>query len=69
LKLLSYLSPFDWLVHFNQEMELANTIQILSYGILSVAGVVVMLDFVKARQELSRAMTSWRVERKDARGQ
>jgi hypothetical protein len=47
-------------------MELTTAIQILSYGILAAAGVVVGLDFVKARQELSRAMVSWRAEREEA---
>jgi hypothetical protein len=67
LNLGSYLSPSGLLVHFNQEMELTTAIQILSYGILGAAGVVVGLDFVKARQELSRAMVSWRAEREEAR--
>jgi hypothetical protein len=48
-------------------MELITAIQILSYGILAAAGVVVGLDFVKARQELSRAIVSWRSEREEAR--
>jgi hypothetical protein len=67
LNLLSYLSTAGLFVHFNQEMELATSIQILSYGILAAAGVAVGLDFLKARQELSRAMMSWRIGREEAR--
>jgi hypothetical protein len=48
-------------------MELATAIQILSFGILAAAGVVVGLDFLKARQELSRAMVSWRGGRQEVR--
>jgi hypothetical protein len=48
-------------------MELTTAIQILSYGILTAAGVVVGLDFLKARLELSRAMVSWRNGREEAR--
>ena len=47
-------------------MGIATGIQIMSYGILAAAGVAVGLDFVKARQELSRAMLSWRA-REDIR--
>jgi hypothetical protein len=39
----------------------------LSYGVLTAAGVAVGLDFLKARQELSRAMMSWRTGREEAR--
>jgi hypothetical protein len=67
LNLRSYFSIFGLLVHFNQEMELAAAIQILSFGILAAAGVVVGLDFLKARQELSRAMVSWRSGRQEVR--
>jgi hypothetical protein len=48
-------------------MELATAIQILSFGILTAAGTVVGLDFLKARQELSRAMLSWRAGREEVR--
>jgi hypothetical protein len=48
-------------------MELITAIQILSYGVLIAAGVAVGLDFLKARQELSKAMVSWRSEREEAR--
>jgi len=48
-------------------MEIATAIQILSYGILAAAGVAVGLDFLKARQELSRAMLSWRDGRQEVR--
>jgi hypothetical protein len=47
-------------------MEIGTGIQIVSYGILAAAGVAVGLDFVKARQELSRAILSWRA-REDVR--
>lgn len=67
MNLGNYFWPFSLLVNFKQEMELTTAIQILSYGILAAAGVVVGLDFVKARQELSRAMLSWRAEREEAR--
>ena len=50
-----------------KEMELATAIQILSFGILTAAGTVVGLDFLKARQELSRAMLSWRAGREEVR--
>jgi hypothetical protein len=46
-------------------MELQTAIQILSYGILAAAAVAVGLDFLKARQELSRAMISWRSGREE----
>jgi hypothetical protein len=46
-------------------MELQTAVQILSYGILAAAAVVVGLDFLKARQELSRAMLSWRSGREE----
>jgi hypothetical protein len=48
-------------------MELATAIQILSYGILAAAGVVVGLDFLRARHELSRAMGLWRAGREEVR--
>jgi hypothetical protein len=48
-------------------MELQTAIQILSFGILAAAGTVVGLDFLKARQELSRAMLSWRAGRQEVR--
>jgi hypothetical protein len=54
-------------VHFNQEMELLTASQILSYGILAAAGVAVGLDFVKARQELSKTMMLWRSGREEVR--
>jgi hypothetical protein len=41
-------------------MEFATAMQILSYGVLASAGFFVIVDFVKARQELSRAMISLR---------
>lgn len=67
LNLSNYLSAAGLFVHFNQEMELVTVCQILSYGILAAAGVAVGLDFVKARQELSRAMMSWRTGREEVR--
>jgi hypothetical protein len=67
LNLPNYLSLASLLVDFKQDMELATGIQILSYGILSAAGVAVGLDFLKARQQLSRVMISWRGEREEVR--
>jgi hypothetical protein len=61
------LSVSRLLVNFRQDMELITAIQILSYGVLTAAGVAVGLDFLKARQELSRAMMSWRTGREEAR--
>jgi hypothetical protein len=63
----NYLSVSRLLVNFRQDMELITAIQILSYGVLTAAGVAVGLDFLKARQELSRAMMSWRTGREEAR--
>jgi hypothetical protein len=48
-------------------MEFATAIQILSYGVLGAAGVFVALDFLKARQELSRAMVLLRDQRDEGR--
>jgi hypothetical protein len=48
-------------------MELQTAIQILSFGILAAAGMIVGLDFLKARQELSRAMLSWSAGREEVR--
>lgn len=50
-----------------KEMELQTAIQILSFGILAAAGMIVGLDFLKARQELSRAMLSWSAGREEVR--
>jgi hypothetical protein len=46
-------------------MELRTAIEILSYGILAAAAVALRRDFLKARQELSRAIGSWRSEREE----
>jgi hypothetical protein len=54
-------------VDFKQVMEFATALQILSYGVLVGAGIVVGVDFLKARQELSRAMISWRDQREEVR--
>jgi hypothetical protein len=48
-------------------MEITAAVQILSFGILAGAGAVVVLDFVKARQEFSRVFVAWREEREEAR--
>jgi hypothetical protein len=61
------LSRSGLLVNFRQDMELITALQILSFGILGAAGIVVGLDFLKARQELSRVMVSWRNGREEAR--
>jgi hypothetical protein len=58
LNLQNYLSAASLLVDFKQVMEFATAIQSLSYGVLASAGVFVVVDFLKARQELSRAMIS-----------
>jgi hypothetical protein len=67
LNLRNYLSRSGLLVNFRQDMELITALQILSFGILGAAGIVVGLDFLKARQELSRVMVSWRNGREEAR--
>jgi hypothetical protein len=46
-------------------MEFSTAIQILSFGILAGAGAIVLLDFVKARQELSRAFVTWRADQEE----
>jgi len=48
-------------------MEFATAIQILSYGVLASAGFFVIADFLRARQELSRAMISLRYRREEVR--
>jgi hypothetical protein len=47
-------------------MELANVIQMVSLGVLVCAGAVVLLDFVKAKQEFSKVFTAWLAEREEA---
>jgi hypothetical protein len=48
-------------------MEFSTAIQILSHGVLASAGAFVIVDFLKARQELSRAITSLRDRREEVR--
>jgi hypothetical protein len=61
------LSPASLPVDFKQGMEFATAIQILSYGVLGAAGFFVAVDFLKARQELSRTMVLLRDRREEVR--
>jgi hypothetical protein len=46
-------------------MEFGTISQILSLSILSAAGAALLLDFVNARRELTKAMVEWQVGREE----
>jgi hypothetical protein len=48
-------------------MEFTTAIQLLSYGILVGSGAVLVLDFVKAKQEFSKVFVAWQAEREELR--
>jgi hypothetical protein len=46
-------------------MLLTPAIQFLSLAVLYVAGAALVLDFVKARRELTKALVTWREQREE----